>query len=97
MAIQFCFNSASTTISVSVGRRSNNIPRSQPPARLNLDSPGPNRNYKSMKENLVEFTRLGQGKIRASSRQGQGKVEEWIMHGQSKVKVRSRQGQEKSM
>ena len=44
MAIQFCFNSASTTISVSVGRRSNNIPRSQPAARLNLDSPDRNTN-----------------------------------------------------
>ena len=61
VAIQFCFNLAPSTISVSVSRRSNNIPHSQPAARLNLDSP--DQKYKSMNKNekrsrriLVEFT-----------------------------------------
>ena len=61
VAIQFCFNLAPSTISVSVRMRSNNIPHSQPAARLNLDSP--DRKYKSMNKNekrsrriLVEFT-----------------------------------------
>ena len=61
VAIQFYFNLAPSSISVSVRRRSNNIPRSQPAARLNLDSP--DQKYKSMNKNekrsrriLVEFT-----------------------------------------